>query len=324
MRRPSTRPGADDGLDVLTFGEALVSFRTSGPLHGGATAVPGLAGAESNVAIGLARLGHSVRWVGRVGADPFGELVLRELRAEGVDTTGIRCDVSAGTGLMFLEQRTADVSRVDYRRAGSAGSRLVPEDLKHALAAAPRILHVTGITPALSGSAREAWTVSLGRALPRETFVSFDVNYRSRLWGRPEAREVLQAGVGRADLVIASDDELDLVADGSEEDAAGALLAAGASYVVVKRGALGASLWTETGRVDAPAVPVTAVDTVGAGDAFSAGFLSGLLDGLAAEECLKRAVLLGAWAVSTRGDWQGLPRRSELELSGLAPGATLR
>src|SRR6185437_6216689 len=108
------------------------------------------------------------------------------------------------------------------------------------------------------------WTVSLGSALPRETFVSFDVNYRSRLWGRPEAREVLQAGVGRADLVIASDDELDLVADGSEEDAAGALLAAGASYVVVKRGALGASLWTETGRVDAPAVPVTAVDTVGA------------------------------------------------------------
>lgn len=311
-------------LDVLTFGEAMVSFRSAGPLQSDAAFTPGLAGAESNVAIALARLGHHTRWVGRLGADPFGELALRELRAEGVDVTGVSSEADAQTGLMFLEQRTADTSRVEYRRAGSAGSRLCPADITSALELRPRILHVTGITPALSQTAHDAWRASLGQALGDDVFVSLDVNYRARLWDRATARDVLRARVGRADVVIASEDELDLVADGTEAEAAEALLSRGASYVVVKRGACGASVWTEHGRIDAPALPVTAIDTVGAGDAFSAGFLSGLLDGLEPGQCLERGVLLGAWAVSTRGDWQGLPRRGELDLLALGAGTTLR
>ncbi|MGN6751080.1 MAG: sugar kinase [Intrasporangium sp.] len=311
-------------LDVLTFGEAMVSFRSAGPLASGAAVAPGLAGAETNVAIALARLGHRAGWVGRLGADPFGDLALRELRAEGVDVSHVVTDVEAPTGLMFLEQRTADVSRVDYRRAGSAGSRLCPADLTQPLGPSPRILHVTGITPALSVTAREAWAAALDEASGADVLVSLDVNYRARLWDRATARDVLQARAAGADIVIASDDELDLVADGPEAEAVGALLAGGSSYVVVKRGACGASVWTADGRIDAPALPVTAVDTVGAGDAFSAGFLSGLLDGLDAGACLQRGVLLGAWAVSTRGDWQGLPRRAELDLLAMGPGATLR
>jgi 2-dehydro-3-deoxygluconokinase len=311
-------------LDVLTFGEAMISFRSAGPLRSDAAFTPGLAGAESNVAIALARLGHRTRWVGRLGADPFGELALRELRAEGVDVTRVATESDAPTGLMFLEQRTADTSRVEYRRAGSAGSRLRPTDVTSALDLRPRILHVTGITPALSQTAHDAWSASLGEAVGADVFVSLDVNYRARLWDRATARDALCARVGQADLVIASEDELDLVADGGEEEAAKALLSGGASYVVVKRGACGASVWTEGDRIDAPALPVTAIDTVGAGDAFSAGFLSGLLDGLDAAQCLERAILLGAWAVSTRGDWQGLPRRAELDLLALGAGATLR
>jgi 2-dehydro-3-deoxygluconokinase len=311
-------------LDVLTFGEAMISFRSAGPLQSDSAFIPGLAGAESNVAIAVARLGHRTRWVGRLGADPFGELALRELRAEGVDVTRVVVEADAPTGLMFLEQRTADTSRVEYRRAESAGSHLCPTDVMSALDLRPRILHVTGITPALSQTAHEAWSASLGEALGADVFVSLDVNYRARLWDRATARDVLRARAGRADLVIASEEELDLVADGGEAEAAEALLSRGSSYIVVKRGACGASVWTEGSRIDAPALPVTAIDTVGAGDAFSAGFLSGLLDGLDPGQCLERANLLGAWAVSTRGDWQGLPRRGELDLLGLGAGATLR
>lgn len=320
--RPPEPSGA--ALDVLTFGEAMVSFRSAGPLVSGTALAPGLAGAETNVAIALARLGHRAGWVGRLGADPFGDLAMRELRAEGVDVSHVVTDAEAPTGLMFLEQRTADVSRVDYRRAGSAGSRLRPADLAGALSTSPRILHATGITPALSATARDAWGAALDEASGADVFVSLDVNYRVRLWGRSTARDVLRRRAGGANLVIASEDELDLVAEGSEAEAADVLLGGGASYVVVKRGACGASVWTADGRIDAPALPVTAVDTVGAGDAFSAGFLSGLLDGLDAGACLERGVLLGAWAVSTRGDWQGLPRRAELDLLALGSGATLR
>lgn len=142
-------------VEVVTLGESLASFRSSGPIGFGAPVTPHLAGAEANVAIGLARLGHAVSWVGRVGADPFGSEVLRTLRGEGVQVDHTVVD-AAPTGLMFLEQRTADLSRVHYVRAGSAGSRLSADDLPVDTIRAASLLHVTGITPALSATAAEA------------------------------------------------------------------------------------------------------------------------------------------------------------------------
>jgi 2-dehydro-3-deoxygluconokinase len=131
--------------------------------------------------------------------------------------------------------------------------------------------------------------------------------------------------VPHARLVIASDDELNLVSKGEEEDAVAALLDAGVAQVVVKRGARGASLWTADGRLDQAALAVEAVDTVGAGDAFCAGFISGLLDGLDGRACLLRATTLGAFAVSTAGDWEGLPHRDGLDqLADHVPGSTVR
>jgi 2-dehydro-3-deoxygluconokinase len=312
--------------DVVTIGEAMASFRSSGSLAFGTPAVPGLAGAESNVAIGLARLGHAVQWVGRVGADRFGELALRELRAEGVGVEHVVVDADSPTGLMFLEQRTADIATVEYRRSGSAGSRLGPDDVTAALRPAPRAVHLSGVTPALSDSARAAFIAAIELAREAGGFVSLDVNHRARLWGRDECRAVLASAARSADLVVASEDELDLVAAGCESEAVESLLGAGVSMVAVKRGPAGASLWTADGRVDQPAFVVTSVDTVGAGDAFCAGFLSGWLDGLDGPGCLERGALLGAWAVSTRGDWEGLPRRSELETLAVltTTGETLR
>ncbi|MDG4797584.1 sugar kinase [Micromonospora sp. WMMD1082] len=327
---PSERIDQTDGpggIDLLTVGEALVSLRSPGPLAGGGTLSMHLAGAESNVAIGLARLGHRAAWVGRVSDDELGEFVLRQLRAEGVDTAAVRRDPERPPGLMFLERRTADVSRVRYHRAGSAGSALTVEDLRAPLAAGPRLLHLTGVTPALSDSAREAasWAVrtAAGAGIP----VCLDVNYRAGLWSRETARATLSPLAGYASVVVASADELDLVAGpgADEADAVAGLLRRGVRTVLVKLGADGARAYTGDGVTHVAAVPVTAVDTVGAGDAFTAGYLSGHLDGLDLVDRLRRAVTLGAFAVAGDGDWEGLPRRDELSLiAGSVAGTTLR
>ncbi|MTK03793.1 sugar kinase [Micromonospora sp. CP22] len=318
---------AKTGPDLLTVGEALVSLRSAGPLAQGGPLTMHLAGAESNVAIGLARLGHRSAWVGRVSDDELGEFVLRQLRAEGVDVAGVRRDADRPAGMMFLERRTADVSRVRYHRAGSAGSALDVEDLRAPLAAGPRMLHLTGITPALSDSARAAAAWAVRTAAEAGIAVCLDVNYRAGLWSREAAREALNPLAGYASVVVASADELDLVAsaDADEPGAAVGLLARGVRTVLVKLGADGVRAYTTDGVVHVEAVPVTAVDTVGAGDAFTAGYLSGHLDGLDLVDRLRRAVTLGAFAVAGDGDWEGLPRRDELTLlTGSAAGTTLR
>ncbi|MFF2032593.1 sugar kinase [Arthrobacter sp. NPDC058192] len=318
----------------------MVSLRSAGPLSAGGALGMHVAGAESNVAVGVARLGHSVTWAGVLGADPHGEFILRQLRAEGIGVCH-RIDTARATGVMFLEQRTADVARAFYYRAGSAGSTLSREDLDRALTAGARILHLTGITAALSPDAQKAVEYAAERAAAEGMEVSLDVNYRGKLWSREQARAVLMPLVRHASIVIASDDELDLVAGepapaagaggagttapglaGREEAMAAELLGRGVREVVVKRGAAGATAHTAGGRWDEPAVTVTSIDTVGAGDAFTAGYLSALLDGEDVAGRLQRGALAGAFAVSTAGDWEGLPVRAELALLGTTPSGT--
>ena len=314
-------------LDVVTLGETMASLRTGTPLRLGGAMTMTMAGAESNVAIGLARLGHTVRWGGRVGADEVGALILRTLRAESVAVDTVTVDADRPTGLMLAERRIADISRVSYYRAGSAGSALSEADAVACLAGQPRILHVTGITPALSGSAAQAVVTAVRLARSAGALVSVDVNYRSRLWTPGHARRVLSDLARSADIVIASEDELGLVVDGraaDEADAAAELAASGVSQLVIKRGAGGASVWHEGRAHHAPAIPVTVVDTIGAGDAFTAGYLSGLLDGLHPLDALHRGTVTGAFAVASLGDWEGLPDRDELSLLDSQAGSTLR
>ncbi|KUM33920.1 sugar kinase [Arthrobacter sp. EPSL27] len=313
----------------------MVSLRSAGPLSAGGTLHMHVAGAESNVAVGLARLGHRVAWAGVVGSDPHGEFIVRQLRGEGIGVQH-REDAARSTGVMFLEQRTADVTRAFYYRAGSAGSTLGRDDVDAAFRSGARVLHLTGITAALSQEARRAVEYAAARAAGEGLEVSLDVNYRSKLWSRDEARAILTPLALHASIIIASDDELGLVATGEgavtgsddgpgcsgEAAMAAELLGRGVRDVVVKRGAAGAGVYTAAGRWEAPAVPVTSIDTVGAGDAFTAGYLSALLDGEDAAGRLHRGALAGAFAVSTTGDWEGLPRRGELALLGATPSGT--
>lgn len=315
--------------EVVTFGETMAALRAQGALRMGGSLGLSVAGAESNVAIGLARLGHRVRWAGRVGADELGALVLRTLRAEGVDTTyAVTDDSGRPTGLLLTEPRLGTLTRVSYYRAGSAGSAVSPDDVLPALAPGSRILHLTGITPALGPSAAESVLAAAKAARASGITVCLDVNHRSRLWTSDQARAALRPVLAFTDLLIASEDELPLVReavpDAGESEAVRSLLAAGVAEVVVKRGARGATVFTTDGATDSAARQVDAVDLVGAGDAFVAGYLSGLLDGADVCDRLRRAVTTAAFAVATRGDWEGLPTRDELGLFDQPEGTTIR
>lgn len=314
--------------EVVTFGETMAALRAHGALRMGGSLGLSVAGAESNVAIGLARLGHRVRWAGRVGADELGALVLRTLRAEGIDISHAATD-DAGrpTGLLLTEPRLGTLTRVSYYRSGSAGSALVPADVLPALASASRVLHITGITPALGPSAAESVLAAAATARGAGLTVCLDVNHRSRLWTAADARTALRPLLDHTDLLIASEDELPLVQerpDADEPEAVRGLLAAGVTEVVVKRGARGATVFTDDAATRRDARQVDAVDLVGAGDAFVAGYLSGLLDGADVPARLHRAVTTAAFAVATLGDWEGLPTRAELGLLDAPDGTTVR
>ena len=314
--------------EVVTFGETMAALRAHGALRLGGSLGLSVAGAESNVAIGLARLGHRVRWAGRVGADELGALVLRTLRAEGVDTThAITDDAGRPTGLLMTEPRLGTLTRVSYYRTGSAGSAVAPADVLPALADGPRVLHLTGITPALSPTAADAALTAAATAHEAGITVCLDINHRSRLWTADRARAALRPMLAHVDLLIASEDELPLVLARpgvDEPEAVRAVLAEGVGEVVVKRGARGATAFTADGATDRAARQVDAVDLVGAGDAFVAGYLSGLLDGADVPARLHRAVTTSAFAVATRGDWEGLPARDELGLFDQPDGTTIR
>lgn len=311
-------------VDVLTFGETMAAFRAAGPLRLGGQLSLSIAGAEANVAIGLARLGHSARWVGVTGADELGELVLRTLRAEGVDVSACAVSPYAPTGLIVFEPRVADVIRVNYYRAGSAGAQLSEAEVVAAFeAGTPRVLHVTGITPALGDAPRAAVSCAVALAKAAGATVCLDVNHRSRLWSVERAAAVLRPLLSSVDLVVASEDELPVLADPGADPLA-TLFAAGVGEVVIKRGGDGASAHTPDQAVERPARRVPVVDTVGAGDAFVAGYLSALLDGADLAGRLDRAVTTGAFAVAARGDWEGLPNRAELGLLDAVPGTTVR
>lgn len=299
-------------VDVLTLGETMISFRTPG-LAVGAPATVHVAGAESNVAIGLARLGHRARWVGTLSADALGDLVAETLASEGVDTAFVRRDASRSASAMVLEAPRDQARRATYLRRGAAGAQLTSDDALAALAAGARWVHVTGITPALSASARSAWLTLIERAAAVGIAVCLDVNFRGQLWSREDARAALAQVVGWVTTLVASDDELDLVASGTDEDAlVSDLLDRGVREVVVTRGERGASAYRRGEVEHAAAIPVRAVDAIGAGDALTAGFLSGQLDGLGLAECLARGVRMGAACVASAGDWEGLPTRAGL------------
>lgn len=301
---------------VLTFGETMALMRADqvGPLAHASTMSLGIGGSESNVAIGLQRLGVQSVWCGRVGADSLGQLVEREIRAEGVDVRAA-VDPTAPTGLMIKERRTPATQRVSYYRAGSAGSRIAPTDVDELLISQAALLHVSGITPALSRQAESTIRYAIAAAKAAGVPVSFDLNFRGNLWSREGAAEIYRDIIPLADIVFAGDDEAAIaVGAGEPEDLARRLAGLGPSQAVIKLGADGALALIDGQVFCQEAVSVEAVDTVGAGDAFVAGYLAEYVVGRAPKERLRTAAATGAFACLVPGDWEGFPRRHELTL----------
>ncbi|MFZ3569899.1 sugar kinase [Streptomyces sp. BH097] len=235
-----------------------------------------VAGAESTVAQYLADLGHEAAWVSRVGDDPFGRRIVAAVASRGVDVAGVLADPAAPTGVYFKDPGP-DGTRVHYYRAGSAASRMTAADADRVDLTGVRLLHLTGITPALSDGCAELVDTLVRRAADSGTLVSFDVNHRPALWSsRDEAADALLALARRADVVLVGRDEAETLWDtATAEDVRDHLAPRGT--LVVKDGDVGATEFTAAGSefVAAPAVDV--VEAVGAGDAFAAGYLSGLL-----------------------------------------------
>jgi 2-dehydro-3-deoxygluconokinase len=242
-----------------------------------------------------------------------------------VDVGGVVRDPGAPTSLMLKERRTAAMVRVLYYRRHGPGSRLEPGDLDPAQVAAAGVLHVTGITPALSDSARATVEHAVELARKAQVPVSFDLNYRSALWPADRAAAVCRDLAARADLVFASDDEAELLGlHGDPADLALGLAGLGGGHAVVKLGERGAVAAVD-GRVHlVDPVPVQAVDPVGAGDAFVAGYLAETLAGRPVPERLATAAACGAFAVTVPGDWEGMPTREELDLLRHGDGTVLR
>lgn len=306
---------------LITLGEALGIFRTDryGTLVHLNTASVATGGAEGNVAIAAARLGARATWIGRVGDDSFGLRIVREMRAEGVDVR-VSVDRDAPTGLLIKEFDQPGYTTITYHRRDSAGSRISPEDLDGIDLTRDDVLHLTGITPAISDSARATVFRALSLASAAGSKISYDVNHRNKLWPRDDAQSVHREILTQAHVAFAGTDEAKLVLGEDRHDdpawLAQGIAKLGPSEVIVKCGADGARAFVDGVHLCQPAHPLSeVVDTVGAGDAFVGAYLADRMFGRSAPVALLAATQAGAAACLSLGDWEGSPRRRDLEMS---------
>ncbi|MCR8644809.1 sugar kinase [Paenibacillus sp. N1-5-1-14] len=302
-------------LEVITFGETmgLMMPTSSKGIEYTSTMECSFGGAESNVAIGLSRLGHRVGWFSKLGEDPIGTKIVKTIRGEGVDVSRVQFSTTVPTGLIIREV-VAGKSSVYYYRAHSAASRMTEAILDESYIASCKILHITGITPALSEPCCELVYEAVRLAKKHGVRVSFDPNLRLKLWSVEQARKMLLPLAAQADYFLPGMDELKLLYDTEDEGVIFDKLHELGNVSVVKGGD-NVTYLVEQGAVRAvPYIHVEhVIDTVGAGDAFCAGFLSGLLKGESLEEAVRLGNLLGSMVIQVEGDWQGLPTWKQVQ-----------
>jgi 2-dehydro-3-deoxygluconokinase len=301
--------------DVVSFGETMVMMDPveNGPIKYIHSFRKKIGGAESNFAIGLSRLGHDAGWFSKLGDDPSGAYVRSVIAGERVDTEQVMFTDEAPTGVMFKERISRTETHVHYNRTGSAASRMTPDELPDAYIKDAQHLHITGITPILSSSCRKTVDRAFQLASDSGVRVSFDPNVRMKLWEGEETRETLIEFIERAEVVIISVDEADQLFDERNPDRiADRVLSERPKLVAVTMDEEGARAFAEDDTAHHPGFEVDVVDTVGAGDAFCAGFVSAVQEEQSLEEMVVRANLCGAHATTVPGDMEGLPTREDL------------
>lgn len=323
--RPADQGGVARGVpDAVTMGEAmrlLVAEQGVG-LERARWFGSSVAGAESNVAVGLSRLGHRTIWLSRLGDDPSGRAVLRELRSEAVDTTAVEIDPQGWTGILMRDSHPERAVDVEYRRAGSAACALSADYVRRAHPPASRIVHVTGITAMISRSAHEAVLALLSWGQRCGALISFDVNLRRRLGTEGQWREVVGPIAALADLVFGGADELSVVLGDDHPEKL--LLDGGAQAVVTKHPGHHATVLTADGSARVDTMARCVVDPVGAGDALVSGYLSGWLHEADPQECLRRGAVSAAAVVGAVSDIEGLPNAARHDLAAPRAGEVNR
>jgi len=308
-------------IDLVTIGETMAAMTPNevGSLKYLNNFSKYIAGAESNVAIGVKRLGFNSGWISKLGKDPLGDYVEFFIRGEGVDVSQVRRDSEHRTGLLIKEMHTTKEPKVFYYRDNSAASHLAKEDLDEEYIKSAKHLHLTGITPALSKSAQSAFFETLSLARQNNLKISFDPNLRLKLWDSIEEMKkvilkiipkvnVLLPGVEEGEILLGLSDPEEIIKEFYEMMEPGSL-------IVLKIGAEGA-LYYQGDQIEhvEPYCVDKIVDLIGAGDAFAAGLITGLLRELPIQEAVELANLVGALCITVKGDIEGLPNWEQVEI----------
>ena len=296
----------EDCFDLLAIGEPLIEFNQRDPAR------PeyqfGFGGDTSNCVIAAARLGARVGYVTQVGDDTFGESLRALWKREGVATDGVRTVAGAPTGLYFVSHG-AQGHQFSYRRAGSAASLMSPADLPRALLTSTRWLHVSGISLAISASACDAALEAIAIARAAGARISFDLNYRARLWPAARALALTRQVLQGCDLFLPSVDEIEHLTGIAQPAAIVEWAhAQGARAVVLKLGAQGCLVSEGSGTTALPGTPVTPVDATGAGDCFAGACLAQLARGARLLDAARVANVAAALSTEGFGAVEPLPR----------------
>ena len=301
--------------EILSFGEPLAAFyskdRRSLSRAGEFDMTWG--GDTSNVALGISKLGHSSGYITRVGNDAFGEGFIDLWRSNSVDTTNVIVDTNRLTG-MYFASFTGEGHEFIYRRKDAAASTYSTEDAETVDLEGVKILHLSGVSQAISRSCLEASFVLMNRAKEQGALISYDLNYRSKLWSKDLAKSVyLSVILDYADIVSLNDEEQEVLdLHGVPENAAMSLLKLGPKIVALRCGIRGAVIATEEKVVKGKAKRVEVADTVGAGDSFTASLLCCFLEACDIDNTLEFALSAAALTCTQIGSTQGQPSKEQV------------
>lgn len=304
--------------EVITIGEpmALLVADHEGPLEDIEHFTKYVAGAEVNFSIGMTRLGHSVTYITKLGQDPFGKYINKFLQQQNIKTPYVKFDDSNRTGMQLKAKVSVGDPEVFNFRKGSAASHLNLPDVEDIVWENVKHLHLTGIPPALSATCRSVTYKLIETAKENGVSISFDPNLRLQLWeDKEEMVQIINELASQSDIVLPGINEGLLLTGSDDENAiADFYLNKGVSTVIVKLGEKGAFVKTKEDSFIVPGFKVEkVVDTVGAGDGFAVGVISGLLEGLSLNDAVRRGNAVGALAVMSPGDNDGLPNSDQLE-----------
>lgn len=297
--------------EIITIGETMAAFtpKSTGYLHYIKDYELRIAGAESNLAVGICKLGHSASWISSLGNDEFGYFVNNSIRAEGVDTRYVRFDDRHRTGVMFKQVLQGKETSVFYYRENSAASFMQPDDLQPEMFTGGKILHLTGITPVLSPSCEELTQKAIDMGKEAGLKISFDPNIRRKLWQDKDYTDLLRGMCDRAEILMLGLEEADALYHTTDKEriAEAFFKQDAAEYLAIKDGGNGAYVADRKQGYDIAPYPCKPIDPIGAGDAFNAGFLCALLEGRHVQEAGSIAAVAGALATESYGDIEGYP-----------------